>query len=281
MIRFDALALAAAMAGVSTGAALAGDTPPEIKVPEVSVPEVSVKDAKGWYVRGDIGYAVNASRNDTTFHAYDPAGGDYSSSRFDSSRFGGDFSGGLGVGYQFNDLFRADVTGDFFSGDFNGRVSSNSPCSGGSAGTGCSTKAHSSFRAGSLMVNGYVDLGTLAGFTPYVGAGLGATRVSWSSVNGIGSCVDGASGCGGAASVSTRYPGDSDWRMTYALMAGVAYEVAPNIKVDLGYRFSHVAGGDMFGYSAADSVAGAGGTMGRDGALSRHEIRIGLRITTW
>ncbi len=63
--------------------------------------------------------------------------------------------------------------------------------------------------------------------------------------------------------------------MTYALMAGVAYEVAPNVKVDLGYRFSHIAGGDMFGDSAASA------TTGRDGALSRHEIRVGLRITTW
>ncbi|MGG6895233.1 MULTISPECIES: outer membrane protein [Rhizobium] len=275
MIRFDALALAAAMAGASAGAALAGEAPPEIKMAEVSV-----KDAKGWYVRGDLGYAVNASRSATTLRTYDPAGGSYSSGRFDSNRFGGDFSGGLGVGYQFNDLFRADVTGDFFSDDFNGRISSDMPCSGGAGGTSCSTKARSSFRAGSLMVNGYVDLGTVAGLTPYVGAGLGATRVSWSSVNAIGSCVDGISGCGGAASVSTRYAGDSDWRMTYALMAGVAYEVAPNVKVDLGYRFSHIAGGDMFGASAADSAAGAG-TMGRDGALSRHEIRIGLRITTW
>ncbi len=277
MIRFDALALAAAMAGASAGIALAADaTPPEIKMSEVSV-----KDARGWYVRGDVGYAANASRTATKFRAYDPAGGDYSSNSFDSTRFGGDFSGSLGIGYQFNDLFRADVTGDFFSGDFNGRISSDAPCSGGAGGTGCSMKARSSFRAGSLMVNGYIDLGTLAGFTPYVGAGVGATRVSWSSVNAIGSCVDGTSGCGGTASVSARYPGDSDWRLTYALMAGVAYEVAPNIKIDLGYRFSHIAGGDMFGYSAADSAAGAGGTAGRDGALSRHEIRVGLRITTW
>ncbi|WFU08094.1 porin family protein [Rhizobium sp. CB3090] len=276
MIRFEALALAAMMASAVAGPAFAGDPPPEIKMPEVSV-----KDARGWYVRGDFGYAVNASHDDTTFRAYNATSGDYSSGRFDSDRFSGDFSGGLGVGYQFNDLLRADLTGDYFSGDFDGRISSASPCAGGAAGTGCSSKARSSFKAGSLMVNGYVDLGTLAGFTPYVGAGLGATRVSWNSVNTIGSCVDGASGCGGAASVSTRYPGESDWRMTYALMAGVAYEVAPNVKVDLGYRFSHVAGGDMFGYSAADSAAGAGGTMGRDGALSRHEIRIGLRITTW
>ncbi|MDE1994961.1 MAG: porin family protein [Rhizobiaceae bacterium] len=270
MIRFDALALAAMMAGAFAGTAFAADLSPTVKMPEVSV-----KDAQGWYVRGDFGYAVNASHDDPTFRSYDPVGGDYDSGHFDSDRFGGDFSGGVGVGYQFNDLLRADITGDYFSGDFKGKISSDAPCAGGAAGTGCSTKARSSFTAGSLMLNGYVDLGTLAGFTPYLGAGLGGTRVSWDHVNVVGSCVGGVAGCGGAASVSNRYSGGSDWRMTYALMAGVAYEVAPNIKVDLGYRFSHVAGGDMFGSSSAD------GTSGRDGALSRHEIRIGLRITTW
>ncbi len=87
----------------------------------VKMPEVSVQAAKGWYVRGDVGYAVNASRSDTTFRAYDPAGGDYDSGHFDSNRFGGDFFGGLGIGYQFNDLFRADVTGDFFTDDLASR----------------------------------------------------------------------------------------------------------------------------------------------------------------
>jgi opacity protein-like surface antigen len=130
------------------------------------------------------------------------------------------------------------------------------------------------------MLNGYVDLGTLAGFTPYLGAGIGATYVDWSNVNAVATCIDGATGCG-AGSSGVRYPGQSDWRFTYALMAGVSYDVAANVKIDLGYRFSHVAGGDMFGYSSADSAAGAAGTMGRDGSLSRHEIRIGLRITTW
>src|SRR5262245_23174985 len=79
MIRFDAFGRAARMAGAVAGTAFAGDLPPEIKMPEVSV-----KDARGWYVRGDLGYAVNASHNDTTFRAYDPTSGDYSSSRFDS-----------------------------------------------------------------------------------------------------------------------------------------------------------------------------------------------------
>ncbi len=277
MIRFKALAAGPMMATALAGIAFATDLPPEIKMQEVSV-----KDAQGWYVRADTGYAVRSDHDGARFRSYDPASGSYEGNAFDSTRFdGGDFSGSLGVGYQFNDLLRADVTGDFFQGDFSGRFASAGPCAGGAAGTGCDYKGSSSFKAGSLMLNGYVDLGTLAGFTPYLGAGIGATRVDWGSVNAAASCIDGATGCGGAGAAGVRYPGENDWRFTYALMAGVSYDVAPNIKVDLGYRFSHIAGGDMFGYSSADSAAGAAGTMGRDGSLERHEIRIGLRVTTW
>jgi opacity protein-like surface antigen len=275
MIRFSALAVGGLMATALAGIAFADDLPPEIKMPEVSV-----KNAQGWYVRADLGYAVNSDHHGGGLRSYDAADGTYASDSFDSTRFdGSDFSGGLGIGYQFNDLLRADVTGDLFRGDFDGKFSDASPCAGGAVGTSCSYKGSSSFRAGSLMLNGYVDLGTLASFTPYLGAGIGATRINWDSVNVASSCVDGGRSCGGGT--STRYPGENDWRFTYALMAGVSYDVAPNIKIDLGYRFSHVAGGGMFGYSSADSVAGAAGTMGRDGSLGRHEIRVGLRVTTW
>jgi opacity protein-like surface antigen len=276
MIRFDVLAAAVVMAAAA-GTAFAGDLPPEI-----TVPEVSVKAAQGFYGRVDLGYAVQSSLHGARLDAYDAATGDHDGSGFDSTRFGGnDFSGGLGVGYQFNDLLRADVTGDLFRGDFNGKFSSATPCAGGAAGTGCGGKTSASFSAGSLLANGYVDLGTVAGFTPYLGAGLGATRVSWNDARTTTACIDGLAACGGSVAASGRNSGEESWRFTYALMAGVAYQLAPNVKLDLGYRYSHVAGGDMFGYSAADTAAGASGTMGRDGAMARQEIRIGLRVTSW
>ncbi|MGA1804151.1 outer membrane protein [Rhizobium sp. HT1-10] len=280
MIRFDAFAaamlLTAAAAGTA-GTAFAGDLPPEI-----NVGEVSVKEARGFYGRADLGYAIDSNLHGARARAYDATSGDYDSERFDSSRFGGnDFSGGLGVGYQFSDLIRADVTGDLFRGDFSGRFSTDAPCAGGSAGTGCSGKTTASFKAGSLLANAYVDLGTVAGFTPYIGAGLGATRVSWGDARTTSSCVNSALACGSGDSASARSSGEADWRLTYALMAGVAYQVAPNVKLDLGYRYSHIAGGDMFGYSAADTAAGASGTMGRNGGMARQEIRVGLRVSSW
>jgi opacity protein-like surface antigen len=277
MIRFDAFAAAVLMAAAAAGTAFGGDLPPEI-----TVPEVSVKASQGFYGRVDLGYAVQSSLHGARLRSYDAGTGDYDSRGFDSTRFGGnDFSGSLGVGYQFSDLFRADVTGDLFRGDFNGKFSTATPCAGGTAGTGCSGKSAASYSAGSLLANAYVDLGTVAGFTPYLGAGLGATRVSWGDARTASHCTDGTIACTSSATTSARSSGDADWRFTYALMAGVAYQLAPNVKLDLGYRYSHIAGGDMFGYSAADSVAGANGTMGRDGAMARQEIRIGLRVTSW
>ncbi|MGV1867936.1 MULTISPECIES: outer membrane protein [unclassified Rhizobium] len=267
MIRFDALAAAVVMTASAAGAAFGGDMPPEI-----TVPEVSVKEAQGFYGRVDLGYAVQTSLHGARLRSYDASSGGYDSERFDKTRFGGnDVTGGLGVGYQFNDLFRADVTGDLFRGDFSGRFSTASPCAGGAGGAGCTGKTSASFKAGSLLANAYVDLGTVAGFTPYVGGGVGATRVSWGDVRMTSACV----GCASDVASSARSSGDADWRFTYALMAGLAYQLSPNVKLDLGYRYSHVAGGDMFGSSAANTAAGA------TGAMARQEIRVGLRVTTW
>lgn len=266
---------------LTAGHALAADLPPEIQVPELDMKEVTVASARGWYFRVDGGYTLNDDHHHVSTRNYDAATGSYDGGAFDKNRLDTDFSGDLGIGYQFNDLLRADVTGDLFSGDFNGRFDDGTPCTGESAGTTCRTKGHASFTAGSLMANGYFDVGTVAGFTPYLGAGLGATRIKWNDFHGSSNCLDGTSACTGTGGTDTSYSGKSDWRFTYALMAGVSYQVAANIKVDLGYRFSHVASGDMFGYSDADQAAGASGTMSRQGSLNRQEIRIGLRISTW
>lgn len=107
--------------------------------------------------------------------------------------------------------------------------------------------------------------------SPPMSGGVGATRVIWGDVRTTSACV----GCSSEVASSARSSGDADWRFTYALMAGLAYQLSPNVKLDLGYRYSHVAGGDMFGSSAANTAAGA------TGAMARQEIRVGLRVTTW
>ena len=259
----------------ATGAA-ATHLPPTDYAPETAIDG----EGQGWYMRGDLGYTGWTGDRTPSFNTF-TGGAVTATDTFDEARFGKHMSYGFGAGYQFNDLVRADATLDFFNVDFSGQTVNATPCAGQAAGTTTATGEESDFRGISLLGNAYVDLGTVAGFTPYVGGGAGVTNVAWSTVTNTPFCVAGTAACNGTAYASTDTEGMDSWRFTYALMAGVSYDIAANMKLDLGYRFTRISGGDMSGYSAAEQAAGASGAKNSDDGLSRHEIRAGLRVTTW
>jgi opacity protein-like surface antigen len=64
-------------------------------------------------------------------------------------------------------------------------------------------------------------------------------------------------------------------------MAGVSYDLNDQIKVDLGYKYSNVEAGDIYGYSADAAALGASGSQSSDGGFERHEVRLGMRLSTW
>lgn len=231
-------------AALTATAALAGD------IEIIDAPEIDISKsvaAKGWYIRGDLGYAgwIGGGRPQVT-----EAGVPQS---FDDRRFSRPVSYGAGIGYQFSDLMRADLTADFSEGDMTGSAS----CAGGA----CAFAAD--YSATGLMANTYVDLGTLAGFTPYLGAGLGATYLDWRDA-----------ACTGAGCTSAALEGKDGLRFTYALMAGASMDLTSRVKLDFGYRFSDIAGGDAF-------RTGAGDMEIKDRGLQKHEFRIGLRVPLW
>lgn len=257
-------------ASVLAFAALAGSARAEDK-DLIDAPEVDITAGEpkaGLYLRADLGYSPWTGDDDASYRFNDGV----NSGDFDDSRFGKPLSGGAGIGYQFNDLFRADLTGEFFEGTFEGSGRTAQPCSGAApAGTGCSYDGSADFRAYGFMANGYVDILNVSGFTPYVGAGIGATHVAWGTFTASPSCVDGSGACGGATFADARYAGEDGWRFTYALMAGVSYSVSDRVKLDIGYRFSDIAGGAMF----------SGGGSSEDAGLRRHEFRAGVRVSLW
>lgn len=120
-------ALLAAAVVMVPGAAMAADLPPmQEPVPEVYEP------AGGWYLRGDVGWSFldwNGGRNDDAI------------------------TGGLGVGYKWNQWFRTDIRGDY-SGKYN-------------VGGGRDMSSIT------LLGNAYLDIPTGSFITPYVGAGAG------------------------------------------------------------------------------------------------------------
>ncbi|MFI0842533.1 outer membrane protein [Mesorhizobium sp. IMUNJ 23232] len=273
LARRIALLLAATVFPLSH--AVAADYEPPVFV-EQAEEVVPVEVGSGWYLRGDIGYIISNDTGDYTYRV--SSGGTSTDSSFNGASLDDDFTFGGGVGYQFNEWFRADATVDGFRSDFSGGTRSAVPCSSDPdfEGTGCRSEDDADMSAISVMANGYVDLGTYAGFTPYLGAGLGFSYVSWSDLGSEYFCVDGDAVCPENFVGSSSMGGESDWRFTYALMAGASYDLANNWKVDVGYRYKQIDNGDMFKW-ASDGVS----IKGEDSDLAQHEIRVGLRYEIW
>ncbi|WP_420961285.1 outer membrane protein [Brucella sp. IR073] len=235
-----------AAAGFSHSALAADLAPPMPEAP--AIPEVVPPAVGGWYLRGDIGYSWSKFR-ETTYDV--PNNGCGTCGAFVEKSLDGDLKGsflaGGGIGYQVTDYFRTDLTADYmFRSKFEG---------GSCSPAGCSDD-RSKLSALSILANAYVDLGNFNGFTPYVGAGIGGTRVKWDDL------VDHKNG--------TTQEGAANWRFTYALMAGVAFDLTQNLKLDAGYRYRHVNGGKMF-----DGGQWIGD--GHDDGLNIHDVRVGLR----
>lgn len=242
-------AIAALAAGVSMSAYAADVQEPYVE-PAPAAPVVyDEPDVGGWYIRGDVDYHWS-NLDDPEYITYGVPGG---VGTFATSDLKGAMSLGAGIGYQVNDYFRTDLTGDYwFDADFNGSTV------GTCGGFPCSSIDSSSYSAFLLLANAYVDLGTYAGFTPYIGAGIGGAHVQWDNLkNTIGG-------------VTTEHEGSSNWRFAYAAMAGASYCLTNKLKLDAGYRFSRIEGGRMFEYAPE---AGPG----FDDGFNTHEVRAGLR----
>lgn len=234
---------------------------PPIEAPVVEQPVAEAVETSGWYLRGDVGYAWNKLRG---AHFHQGPGGplrDFETAAIDDS-----WTIGGGVGYQFNNYLRTDVTLDYWgSSDFKGSTLGNCGTPGLSP---CRSRDTSSVSAWSLLANAYVDIGTYGIFTPYVGAGVGATRVKWDKLRNTSCSINNPNGC----DPTTEHGGKGKWRFTYALMAGTAIDLTCNLKADVGYRFRNVDDGDMFGFAN-------GGGPGFDKGLYIHEARAGLRYS--
>lgn len=218
-------------ATVATNAATAADMPESLPPPPK--PALIVPHG-GWYVRGDLGYYwghVDGAQSAPGFP--NPTGNSLSNG----------FTGGAGVGYK-SDWLRTDVTLDYTAPmKYQGSVASPNDTS-------------AKVSAVTALFNGYLDLGTWYRATPYIGAGAGVSYLRTTDY------------------VSTAAPpfaggsSNTQWRFAWAAMGGVAYAVAPNVIVDVGYRYLNLGdaatGSDAFGAMTLKNLAA-------------HELRVGVR----
>ena len=258
MFNFAKTAVFAGVMTVIAAPAWAADPyePPIVEAPIEPIyqpvePVYQPVEVGGWYIRGDIDYHWSKFRG-ADYITYGPPPGTNS---FTSGKLKGAFSAGAGVGYQVNNHFRVDLTGDYwFKSKFRG--STVGTCGGGAV--TCVSDDRSSFSAMLLLANAYADLGTWHGITPYVGAGIGGAWLKWDTLHNSNDDGD------------FYHRGGKGWRFAYALMAGASYCLTDHWKLDAGYRFTRIEGGRMFEY------ANFGGP-GFDKGMNVHEVRGGLR----
>lgn len=267
----------------ASGPALTADLDNIVYAPELPR-TVPVEVGNGWYLRGDVSYNFSTDGGGTSYRTYNTGTTTYGTQNYTTSTMETDWGVGAAVGYQLTDWLRAEAGLDYYTGTFSNTSSSGAPClsgAGGPVNTGCSTTGSGDFDAYGLMANGYIDLGTYVGFTPYVGAGAGMTLVSYDGYASQDTCVDGVAVCAGATFPAQSHSGESDWRFTYSLMAGMAYSFSRNLKADIGYRYINVAGGDAYGFGTTAAAGGATGVQGTDNGFDVHQIRASLRYSLW
>lgn len=117
------------------------------------------------------------------------------------------------------------------------------------------------------MFNVYYDFGKFGGFTPYIGAGVGAAfhDIDVKFTNG-----------------TTVNISDDQTEFAWALMAGVSKELCHGLLLDVGYRFIDL--GDVEASKTTGGGCGGGGCcgcpeeFGLDLDEQAHELRVGLRM---
>jgi len=190
-----------------------------------------VEIGSGWYLRGDVTYTLDDPLYEFTFLGEEAS----------NNRFGGS----VGIGYHFNDIFRGDVSIGLLASDRFGIES----------GLERLDAKHDSWYG---MANGYLDLGTVSGFTPYVGAGAGLLHTRQGYDYSIGG-------------VSQFGFDENQTNFAYALNAGINYQVADNVSLDFGYQYVDSPRAE---YLNTDTLAVERG-------IDFHQVKVGLRYDLW
>jgi OOP family OmpA-OmpF porin len=146
---------------------------------------------EGWYGRADVGYSLESTVDGSV----------------DGETFSGDLEndwmGALGLGYAFQNGFRAEGELGFRYNDWEGEIDGQSGYEGWT-------------RSWSAMANLFYDFNRDGAVQPYLGLGVGAARVG-AGLDGLGS--------------------DQDTVLAYQGLAGIGFTLTEQLALDVGYRY--------------------------------------------
>ena len=236
------------------GSAAAADMPSYYAPPAVETVPVAgqLEFGAGWYLRGDASFGPE-NRPKLTEVTGAPT--------FDRRATGFGYGLGAGAGYQFTNGFRLDVTGDYLD-PFH--ASAMIPC-----GQSCAIDRRTDIQRWDGLVNGYYDLGTWFGLTPYVGAGAGIAGTLTSGSIGLNGnpLAAGVMDPRTGALVTSSVPTHGDVHFAWAAMAGFSYAFAPHTLADVGYRYLDL------GRTAFPLFPSAGVVRN----ITEQQVRVGVR----
>lgn len=265
MASFKALCLAGVASLAATAANAADLLPPPPPAPYYA-PAPAPAIGGGWYLRGDVGVGINdIKQKGSTFGSNVSIPGlRYDQSFLDDSSF---IDGG--VGYRINEYLRADITGEY-RGAAHYSATESYKCTGGF----CQVPRGYDYYSGSVssvvgLVNGYVDVGTWYGVTPFFGGGVGIAHVGFHNVTDQGA----EAAAGGFGLASTRYTTN----FAFALMAGLDFAITQNLKMEIGYRY--LDQGNISSGTIACQSPGVCPNEVQRYRLTSNDIRLGFRYT--
>jgi opacity protein-like surface antigen len=260
--------VAAGAASLLSSVAFAADMPSIMPPPPMAYAPPPIEDFGGWYLRGDIGFSNQKTGSvlDTNSAAYNNVAVTQTSGFSSAGIYGG------GVGYRFNNWFRADVTGQYRgNASFTGLdVITGTGPNAGFVGTDSYTATKSELL---FLANVYADLGTWWCITPFVGAGVGTARVSVGNFTDTGDFIN-----AGLQNHSFNYAGQaSQWNFAWALHAGLAYKVSPGLTLELAYSYTDLGKGLTGGTSSFDQVTNTTHAPFSFNNITSSDVMLGLR----
>jgi len=242
--RFGFCIIATAVS-LAASAALAADYP-QPPPPPVYYPPPVIEEFSSWYLRGDIGFSsqkVGSLHNDNYANFASVTNID---KNFDAAPFFG-----IGIGYNFNNWLRFDVTGEYRgAANFHGLDVGN--IGGGGSADDRYTASKSEW---TFLFNSYVDLGTWSNLTPFVGAGVGMSRNTISNFGDFSTCIN-SNNCAGNGGSDAYAGAASKWNFAWALYAGIGYKVTKNVTIEFAYRYIDLGdarSGDLIGFDGTNN----------------------------
>jgi opacity protein-like surface antigen len=258
MVSAKIFGLAGAAALLST-AALAADLPPPLPPPVYRAPVVV---ESGWYLRGFVGMS-NQFVNDISHPSFAtaPQFAFIDKGGFDSAPF---FGGG--IGYQWNNWLRIDVTAEYRGkAGFHALDRYFDPFA-----VGFRTNEYTASKSEWVgLVNAYLDLGTWWCITPFIGVGAG---VAYNKIEHFRD-TNVIAGGGGWAESGTKA------NFAWALHAGASYKVTPTFAVDLSYRYLNLGKADTGLLVNLDPTVFSGNPLHAVtfNNIQSHDIMLGMR----